>query len=130
MRLRAPIFTKEDLSQIDLRGMTVSNVTSQISTFEKGVPCTRLSRPCLVGDGIVQIEQADISRLKTLYATASGSGRSMKLTPASGAASRMFSLLLSFYNADKNFGKDEIIHRSAKGEGDFEEFLEFLEGLD
>ena len=54
----------------------------------------------------------------------------MKFTPASGAASRMFSLILSFYNNDENFGKDEIIHRAAKGEGDFEEFLEFLEYLD
>ena len=129
MRSADPIFTEEDLSQIDLRGMDVKNVTSQIHTFEKGIHFSRLSRPCLVGDGIVQVEEADINRLKTLYAKASGSGRSMKFTPASGAASRMFRLLLSFYSNDEDFAKDEIIHRAAKGEGDFKEFLEFLDDL-
>lgn len=124
------IFTKEDLTQIDLRGMEVKHVTSQIDTFMKGIALTKLSRPCLVGDGIVQIEQADINRLKTLCAKASASGRSMKFTPASGAASRMFKLLLSFYNNGETFAKDEIIHRAANGEGDFKEFLKFLDDLD
>lgn len=129
MRSADPLFTEEDISQIDLRGMVLEDISAQVHTFEKGIPCSRLSRPCLVGDGIIQIEQADINHFKSLYAKASDSGRSMKFTPASGAASRMFKLLLSFYNNDENFARDEFFHRAAKGESDFKEFLEFLDDL-
>ena len=124
------ILNKEDIAQIKARGKTVEEVLSEIETFRNGIPFVKLSRHAGVGDGIVAISKPDLDRLTKIFDEASAMGRMMKFTPASGAASRMFRLLSSFYNREEDFSREEVIHRAAKGEEEFEEFLEFLERLE
>ena len=124
------ILNKDDIAQIEARGKTVEEVLSEIETFKRCIPYVNLSRHASLGDGIVAIDESELDRLSKIFDETAATGRMMKFTPASGVASRMFKLLISFYNREEDFSKEEILHRAAKGEGEFEEFLEFLEGLE
>src|SRR5262245_29201093 len=101
-------FSPEDLHQIITRGQTLETVLSQIEIFERGIPYTKLHRPCTVDDGITVLQQSDIEVLGTLYAEAVSAGRVTKFVPASGAATRMFQALISCceHKEDADSNKD------------------------
>lgn len=97
---------EEELDQIEalLQQIIRSNVPeeqllNQLETFEKGIPHTRLLRPCTIGDGIIQVDTKQFPPLIDTFKKAMDSGRVTKFTPASGAASRMFKDLLGYMNA-------------------------------
>ena len=89
-------FSREDIHQIMTRGQTPETVLSQIEIFKRGIPYTKLHRPCTVEDGITVLQQSDMEALGTLYAQAVSAGRVTKFVPASGAATRMFQALMSY----------------------------------
>lgn len=89
------LFTKRDIEQIRTRGITLEQAESQVETFRKGFSYSHLQRPCTKGDGITVLEKSDLKRLGEIYSRAALSGRVMKFVPASGAASRMFQVLLT-----------------------------------
>ena len=120
------MFGKEDIDQIKARGITIEKITAQIETFTRGIPFLRLNRPCIVGDGITVLQEGDLKRLSGIYSEASLTGRAMKFVPASGAASRMFKLLLSFNNRVDAIDEKVI---TAKADPDYKEFLEFLNAI-
>jgi hypothetical protein len=92
------LFSKEDLHEIQKRGMTPNHVLSQIEQLARGFPFTHLDHPCTRGDGITVLGDAERERMARIYSDAALSGRAMKFVPASGAASRMFKSLLSVQN--------------------------------
>ncbi|MDZ4164338.1 MAG: DUF4301 family protein [Smithellaceae bacterium] len=85
-------FSLDDLKQIYDEGLTPEEVSAQLDQFRMGMKKIRLSRPCLVNDGIVRVDGAEIAPLAALHDEAARQGRFMKFVPASGAASRMFEL--------------------------------------
>ncbi len=91
------IFTRDDLKDISFRKITPEKVINQIERFKKGMPFTRVVKPCTVNDGITHFDDADVERYAEIFSTAQKSGRCTKFVPASGAASRMFKLLLGAY---------------------------------
>ncbi|MBN1903853.1 MAG: DUF4301 family protein [Deltaproteobacteria bacterium] len=103
------IFTNADLSQISAHGMTPEKVISQISIFKKGIPFTKILRPCTVNDGITALDNKEIERYISIFDDAQKQGRCMKFVPASGAASRMFKYLLEVYNEITNINDPAII---------------------
>ncbi|HJX33948.1 MAG TPA: DUF4301 family protein [Desulfatiglandales bacterium] len=105
------IFNKEDLDDIRARGMTPEKVLNQIEAFKRGVTPLTLIRPCTVGDGIISLENKDIERLCGVYEKAALTGRAIKFVPASGAASRMFELLMSYKGRLGKGLEDLEIHR-------------------
>ena len=90
------LFSEEDIRQIKSRGMTVEEVSRQIEVFKKGFPFARLRRPCRLDDGIIALGRDDLKRLEKVYSEAAVERQAIKFVPASGAASRMFKLLLAF----------------------------------
>ncbi len=122
-------FSKEDIEQIKARGITLEQVISQIEVFKRGFPFVRLNRPCTVGDGIFVVDGGDIERLVSLYMSEALKGRAMKFVPASGAASRMFELLVSFYNRYEEIDEDTISARAKEGDIEHIRFLEFIKGI-
>jgi len=100
------IFTPQDISQIEQRGLRPEEVLSQLERFKRGFPHAKLNRPCTLGDGIISLGEADIQRLSALYREAALSGRAMKFVPASGAATRMFKALLAVHNRFEQEGED------------------------
>jgi len=119
-------FNEEDIKQIKARGITVEKVISQIETFKKGFPFTKLQRPCTLGDGITVIEKSDVERLVKIYSQAALSGRAMKFVPASGAASRMFKLLFSFNNRYDCIDEGQIAVEAEKNDPDHKGFFQFI----
>lgn len=123
------IFDEGDIQQIKARGITPNKVLSQIETFKKGLSFTKLERPCTIGDGITVIHRSELERLDDIYSQAAKSGRVMKFVPASGAASRMFKLLLSFYSRYESIDEKQIITDAEKGDTDHKTFLQFIKGI-
>jgi hypothetical protein len=106
------IFNKGDLNDIRARGMRPEKVLRQIETFKRGFPFQRMLRPCTVGDGIISLEYKEIERLCRVYERGALSGRAMKFVPASGAASRMFKVLLLYNGHIGKNGKATEVHKS------------------
>ena len=96
MNTQSEVLTEEILSQLKEKGVSKESALSQIETFKKGIPFTELLRPCILGDGIENIDPK-IDEYLTLYEREALSKKVIKFVPASGAASRMFKLLLSNY---------------------------------
>ncbi|MFC1891753.1 DUF4301 family protein [Thermodesulfobacteriota bacterium] len=120
-----PIFSEEDERQIKARGTTPDKILAQIELFKKGFPYTALIKPCTVNDGIDVIADSDIERLVARYSEAAFSGRFMKFVPASGAASRMFKLLISIKN-DLESAEGTDTSTSVEKEGsDYKKFIQF-----
>ena len=92
------LFTSTDLEEISAHGMTPEKVLDQIKKFEKGMPFSKIVRPCTVNDGIITLDGTEIEKYVKVFSVAQSNGRSMKFVPASGAASRMVKLLLVAYN--------------------------------
>jgi len=89
------LFTQQDIEQIHARGIALQQAESQIETFKKGFSYSHLQRPCTKGDGITVLEEDDLERLAEIFSQETPSRRAMKFVPASGAASRMFQVLLT-----------------------------------
>ena len=89
------LLTKQDIEQIRTRGITLEQAESQIDTFKRGFSYSRLQRPCTKEDGITVLKKSDLRRLEKIYSQAALSRRAIKFVPASGAASRMFQVLLT-----------------------------------
>jgi hypothetical protein len=89
-------FSKADIQQITSRGQTPANVLAQIEIFQRGIPYTKLHRPCTTNDGITVLQPGDIEALGRRYTQAVSAGRVTKFVPASGAATRMFQTLLAY----------------------------------
>ena len=92
------IFSCSDLEEISARGMAPEKVLGQIDKFKKGMPFTKIVKPCTVNDGITVLDNADIEEYIQVFTEAQERGRCMKFVPASGAASRMFKFLLGAYS--------------------------------
>ncbi len=88
---------------------------SQIETLGKEFPYAHLLRPCTAGDGITVLDEGDLERLGELYSRAALTGKAMKFVPASGAASRMFQVLLTAMDQpDTTSGLTEAERRNLK----------------
>jgi hypothetical protein len=123
------ISTEADKKQIEARGMSIEEVIAQTEIFRKGFPYARLLRPCTLGDGITLLQEGDVKRLGNYYSEATLSGRAMKFVPASGAASRMFKILLTFNNLYEKLDEKDIIAEAEKDDPDHRAFIQFMKGI-
>ena len=122
-------FREEDLRQIEGQGLTLEKVRSDIELFKKGFPAVRLQRPCTVGDGITVLQGDELDRLSQVHAKAASAGRMTKFVPASGAASRMFQLLLSAMERGKASTSAPEKTPVDMDERDYHMFLQFTRNL-
>lgn len=87
---------KEDLAQLKARNITENQVENQVAQLKRGTAFVNLKRPALLDDGIVRLNEDEISRLVKVFEEDREFYRFTKFVPASGAASRMFKNLFSF----------------------------------
>ena len=88
------MFTKEDIAQIQGRGVDLCQVEAQVERFKKGFPWMRIVAPATPGKGIKVLSAEDAKESVDYYRRASVEGK-CKFVPASGAASRMFKDMFS-----------------------------------
>ncbi len=123
------IFSREDLDQIRSLGITKERVISQLEAFQRPEPYLRLKRPCTLGDGIRTIPEEELPTLFEHHGDATNQGRCLKFVPASGAATRMFELLLWFHTYESSLKRDEIARRAEAGERKCKDLLAFVVGI-
>jgi len=123
------ILSKEDLEQIQNHGLSLQEVLRQLDQLRGTPPYLRLVRPCKVGDGIEKVEKDQADKYTKIFEREVAKGRFIKFVPASGAATRMFRALQSYYNRGVDMPLKIIRERAGQGDKDLSEFLEFIEGL-
>jgi len=94
------MFTREDLDQLQTKGITPSAIETQLQHFQHGFPYLKIKGSATPGYGILVPDEADEANwLDAWQDFLKGSGRVLKFIPASGAASRMFKDLYEFLDA-------------------------------
>ena len=84
------MFSKNDLEQIQQKGIAIDLVNRQIECFVKGFPYLEVVKPATPSDGIICFENAEIANLLLDSENQMQEKRIEKFVPASGAATRMF----------------------------------------
>ncbi|MBN1277901.1 MAG: DUF4301 family protein [Deltaproteobacteria bacterium] len=123
------VFSDEDLRQICSHGFTVSEIMRQLNFFSTPPSYLNLLRPCTLRDGIRFIDPKKRRELIDIYDNKRQKYRCVKFVPASGAATRMFRVLLRFRNQGKDIIKELIEERAQSGEKDARELLAFMDGI-
>jgi hypothetical protein len=123
-------FTAEDLALIAEKGIPLESIEIQLENFRNGFPPVQLTAPATPGNGIIRLSDEEVQQYAMQYENLQRSIRSVKFTPASGAASRMFQRLFEHLENEAS-GKvspeiEELmggIHKLALAEN-LEEFLQ------
>ena len=104
------MFTSNDISQIEARGLSVAEVEKQIDNFRNGFPSLPVVRAASGGDGVRQLSEEELRSAEELYMSRAKEIKTIKFVPASGAATRMFKELFEYVNDDKRTpGIDKLI---------------------
>lgn len=99
------MFETSDLNLFADKGLELSEVERQINLFKTGIPFLEITAAATPGNGILQIEDVEES-VDFWEEFLRKKGTVIKFVPASGAATRMFKDLFSFYNASDEYPKD------------------------
>lgn len=118
---------QRDLDQIRDHGLTAEEVERQLRLFAEPPPAANLDRPCVPGDGIQALSEADIEKCLAAMDRAGRKGRIMKFVPASGAASRMFKALQSKRGEDTH--REQIEQQADAGDEEAQAVTAFFEGI-
>ena len=86
------LFSAADLQQLTMLGIDPNRAERQLALLRAGQSWMHLERPCVPGDGILQLE-GRATLYEQRFAQAVADGRLTRFVPASGAASRMFASL-------------------------------------
>jgi len=119
-------FDYTDTEQIKARGIDPETVKSQIEIFKRGFPFSKLVRPCKLEDGIKSVQKNDFERLITKYSRAASTSRAIKFVPSSGAASRMFKLLLSMNSRHSQIDEKYLFDLAKNEDSENRDFAKFI----
>lgn len=92
----------KEKKQIELWGLTITQVQTQIQNFIEGFPFLSVVRPATPEDGILVLSEEEVRNYVSLYQNKSKELVIVKFVPASGAASRMFKDLFEFLENEDN----------------------------
>lgn len=87
------MFSKNDLLQIQQKGISLDQVNDQIEFFKKGFTYLNVVKAAIPGEGIEILNHAALDELIKIYETEICDKQIVKFVPASGAATRMFKSL-------------------------------------
>ena len=95
------MFTKEDILQIQQKGISQAQIEAQLESFRKGFDFLKLQGAAAVGKGIIAPTKEEAEAYIDAWNEYKKEGHAItKFVPASGAASRMFKNMFEFLNAD------------------------------
>ena len=94
------MFTPNDISQIEARGLSLADVEKQIENFRNGFPALPVVRAAAGGDGVKQLDVETVAEREAYYTDNLKNIKTIKFVPASGAATRMFKLIDDFKTID------------------------------
>jgi hypothetical protein len=124
-------WTDSDREELARRGIRVEEAERQIETLRRPPRAIELDRPATTGDGIVSIDDGEVSELHARHEAAASRGRILKFVPASGAASRMFKELLHFQcGPGRTLSWDTVRSDAERGDANARALVRFLDELD
>ncbi len=92
-----------DVKVLEEKGISEEKLAMQLRQLAEGFPYLKIEAPATVGNGITRPSEKMVDQSISIWEKYLASGaKIMKMTPASGAASRMFKDLFSFLNGKKN----------------------------
>ncbi len=121
------IFTEADQEFLAEKGIRPQEAYAQIETFREGIPPVELSKAAVIGDGIERLNPDEQQWLRKHYRAHAEGLQTVKFTPASGAASRMFKALFAFLEQFKP-GEDSL--EAFLAEGKHKAIRNFYEGIE
>lgn len=127
--MEASVFTEQDLRQIREHGLTLEEVKRQLDLFNMRRPFLKLAGPCTVENGIHTFDEQRRKDLAALYKSEGPRRRCVKFVPASGAATRMFKVILRYFHQEGEISRAAVSGEASKGSNDAEQFLVFADGL-
>jgi hypothetical protein len=117
----------QDKSLLKRKGISEQQFYKQINLLKKGVPFINLTKPCTAENGIEKLNEQELKYYVNFYEESLNKIKPIKFVPASGAASRMFSLLSKvFYNYEHL--KDKI--EQSSDENEVASFLDFINQIE
>ncbi len=129
MMAEADVITLEDLRQITEHGLTKEEIIRQLGLFKRSKSYLKLVRPCVVGDGINAVHPETIPSIIETFEKESPDRMCIKLVPASGAASRMFKVLLAELGRDGEILLEKVKRRAESGLPDQQALFTFMNRL-
>ncbi|PXY03013.1 DUF4301 domain-containing protein [Marinifilum breve] len=121
------MFSEQDLSQFQSKGISIEKIEAQISNFKNGFPKMKLKKPATIEDGITKIQDEELEIYEEVYNTHSKNLELLKFVPASGAASRMFKILYDFLNTYQDTEDEYLKFLCNKGPETMFNFFDRLE---
>lgn len=97
-------FTKQDIEELEKRGISETQVKHQFQTLVKGIPYSDLRSAATENNGLLILQPESQKSYVRVFEEKRSSLDLLKFTPASGAATRMFKFLFEFledYDASK-----------------------------
>lgn len=95
------MFTSEDLTQLQQKGISAQQVENQLKAFSTGFPYLRLQGAAAIGNGIIAPAVHEVEAYIQQWESFKAHGHDItKFVPASGAASRMFKNMFEFLDAE------------------------------
>jgi len=112
-----------DVEQLAAWGIDIEEAERQLALLREfaapasRVPPFRLLRPCTPGDGVRRLADDERASLRVVWRRAAATGGAVKMVPASGAATRMFSSLLALLDEESFPTTAELQRRAVAGDG-------------
>ena len=110
-------------------GISLKETERQLAVFETARPYLKLSGPCVPGSGIAVFDTKAQESLAALFEKEKKNRSFIKFVPASGAASRMFKVLLGYLNRPGEIEQDKVARDATSGETSARQLLIFMEGI-
>lgn len=128
------LFNNDDIQQINGHGISLEETERQVALFKTARPYLKLTDPCVPGKGIAVFTREERKHFTTLYEKEKQKRSFTKFVPASGAASRMFKVLLGYLNQPGEIEKNTVNRDALAGEASApnksgRELLVFMEGI-
>jgi hypothetical protein len=117
------MFTREDIADMEQRGISPIKAKEQVLSFSKGFPHIMIDKPAKRGNGIVLPSEERTQELIEIFDTMRMKRQLLKFVPASGAATRMFKSLFEWH---ERLSTGEDFHEIANHEPSAKEFFERL----
>jgi hypothetical protein len=120
---------ERDIEFLGSMGIDEIQVNRQLEMLRRGTRYANLVRAAIINDGIVKFSEEEQKDLVSIFTKASKEKKIIKFVPASGAATRMFQVLLDFYHKEEEIHESEIKKKVQDKENNYIFLLDFTNGL-
>ena len=123
------MFNEKDIQQMNTHGISLEETERQVTLFETARPYLKLAGPCIPGKGLAVFDREEQKALMARYDEEKQKRSLIKFVPASGAASRMFKVLLGYLNKPGEIEQNAVTRDAETGQTSAKQLLAFMEGI-